>query len=297
MTRLTSADVQPLNGSLVSYDQYLLDATGHDLADLALMTAGLPAEEATRSALGALRLAVVPITSGLGLIGGFAQSVCAILDHLGCRTFVTTATDVAGLAAATRLKPAAIFLSDDADFMALDVARGTAVHNTPATALGFVAGLACMAGGLEGRKVLLLGCGPVGCAAAEELLQRGAKLVLYDHQADCSNLLRERLIPEYATRVEIAASFRDATAGVDLLFDATNRGDHIDAEVITKHTRIAAPGMPCGVTAAARRRLGHRLLHDPLQIGVATMAAQILAAQIPGDRRCEALRGKGGHHG
>jgi pyrrolysine biosynthesis protein PylD len=66
----------------------------------------------------------------------------------------------------------------------------------------------------------------------------------------------------------------------DLIFDATNTGGHIDVAMIGEETLVAAPGMPCGVTPAARRRLGKRLLHDPLQIGVATMAAQVLAAQI-----------------
>jgi pyrrolysine biosynthesis protein PylD len=65
----------------------------------------------------------------------------------------------------------------------------------------------------------------------------------------------------------------------DLIFDATNTGDHIDLERITKRTLVAAPGMPCGITAAARRALGNRLLHDPLHIGVATMASKILVAR------------------
>jgi pyrrolysine biosynthesis protein PylD len=284
VTRLTSADVQPLVGSLAPYDQDLLDITGHDLVDLALIAAGLPTDDATRSALGDLRLVVVPITSGLGLIGGFAQSVSAILDHLGCQSFVAQTTDVAGLAEASSQAPSAIFLSDDTDFMALDVVRGTSIHNTPATARGFVTGLACMASGLKRKKVLLMGCGPMGNAAAEDLLKNDAQIVLYDLAVTRSKRLGERLMKASKSQIEIAASFPEAAAGVDLIFDATNTADHIGADILTDRTRIAAPGMPCGVTAAARRRLGDRLLHDPLQIGVATMAAQVLATQILGDR-------------
>jgi len=40
---------------------------------------------------------------------------------------------------------------------------------------------------------------------------------------------------------------------------------------------VAAPGMPLGLTAAAAEKTGLRLLHDPLQIGVATMAVEALA--------------------
>ena len=36
----------------------------------------------------------------------------------------------------------------------------------------------------------------------------------------------------------------------------------------------AAPGVPCGVSERAKRRLGGRLIHDPLQIGVATMLVE-----------------------
>lgn len=290
MTRLTSADVQPLLGSLDAYDQQLKAVTGLDLAGLSLEAAGLPVDEVHRCGLAALHLAVVPITSGLGLIGGFARSVCAILDLLGCQAFVTNATDVAGLAEAIGQNPSALFMSDDNDFMALDPRLGTTIHNTPATARGFVTGMARMAGGLKGKKVLLLGCGPLGSAAAEDLLLHDAQVVLYDVAVTRCTRLRDGLMNTGNHPIEIAASFPEAAAGVDLIFDATNTADPIDADVIGKHTRIAAPGMPCGITTAARRRLGHRLLHDPLQIGVATMAAQILtsqilAAQLPAARR------------
>lgn len=297
MTRLSSADIQPLAGSLGAYDQDLLDITGHALVDLALLAAGLPTDDASRSALADLKLAVVPITSGLGLIGGFAQSVSAILDHLGCRSFVTHATDVAGLAEAWSQAPSAIFLSDDTDFMALDIVRWTSIHNTPATARGYVTGLGCMACGLKRKKVLLLGCGPLGSAAAADLLQRHAQVVLYDLAATRSTRLKERLMNTSNHHIDTATSFPEAAAGVDLIFDATNTADHIHADMLTDQTRIAAPGMPCGVTAAAQRRLGNRLLHDPLQIGVATMAAQVLATQILGDRPYKASRREGGHHG
>jgi pyrrolysine biosynthesis protein PylD len=71
----------------------------------------------------------------------------------------------------------------------------------------------------------------------------------------------------------------DSDVEADLIFDATNTGDHIHIDRITKSTLVAAPGMPCGITAAARRVLGNRLLHDPLHIGVATMVATIFAAR------------------
>ena len=280
MTRLTSADVRPLESSLVAHDQHLTAVTGLDLAGLALEAADLPADAAHRKGLADLEMAVVPITGGLGLIGGFARSVAAILNQIGCRSFVTLAADVAGIAEAVAQGPTALFMSDDRDFFALDPSHRTSVHNTPATAEGFVAGLAGMAGGLEGKQVLLLGCGPLGGQAAEALLDRGARLTLVDRIPERCVVLREGLMSRDAPQARIQVMGENPPRGAELIFDATNTGDHIDVEMIGKRTLVAAPGMPCGITAAARRTLGNRLLHDPLQIGVATMAAKIYAARV-----------------
>jgi 3-methylornithyl-N6-L-lysine dehydrogenase len=282
MTRLTRSDLRNLEGSLVAYDNYLRDTTGLDLAGLALNAAGLSADAATRGALADLRLGVIPISNGLGLIGGFAQSVAAVLNHLGCRSFVTEATDVAGIAEAVARRPAAIFMSDDHDFLAMDPRGGTIVHNTPATALGFVSALAQMADGLADRNVLLLGCGALGKAAAEALLERGARLLVADRNPERRAALSAHLLTRFkATSVSVTET-DESVAYAELIFDATNTGDHIDLDRITEHTLVAAPGMPCGITAAARRMLGNRLLHDPLQIGVAAMATQIFASRGAG---------------
>jgi pyrrolysine biosynthesis protein PylD len=39
-------------------------------------------------------------------------------------------------------------------------------------------------------------------------------------------------------------------------------------------TYISAPGMPTGLGAGALKKLSGRYLHDPLQIGVATMIVE-----------------------
>jgi pyrrolysine biosynthesis protein PylD len=279
MTRLTRTDLRNLEGSLAAYEHYLQDTTGFDLAGLALDAAGLSADTTTRRGLADLCLGVIPISYGLGLIGGFAQSVAAIIDHLGCQSFVTEKADVAGIAEAVARRPSAIFMSDDRDFLAMDPKGGTIIHNTTATAQGFVAGLACMAGGLTDKKVLLLGCGAVGRAAAEALIERGARLLLVDRIAGRRTALRTHLRTRFGTLSGIAMESDDSDVEADLIFDATNTGDHIHIDRITKSTLVAAPGMPCGITAAARRVLGNRLLHDPLHIGVATMVATIFAAR------------------
>jgi hypothetical protein len=39
---------------------------------------------------------------------------------------------------------------------------------------------------------------------------------------------------------------------------------------------VSSPGLPPGVTAAAARALGERLVHEPLALGVAAMAVEAL---------------------
>jgi pyrrolysine biosynthesis protein PylD len=55
----------------------------------------------------------------------------------------------------------------------------------------------------------------------------------------------------------------------------------IDAEHVRSDTFVSAPGIPLGLTAAAAEKLSNRLLHDLLEIGVATMAA----ADVKGHHR------------
>jgi pyrrolysine biosynthesis protein PylD len=56
-----------------------------------------------------------------------------------------------------------------------------------------------------------------------------------------------------------------------MIVDATPAAEIIDAEFISPQTFLTAPGMPLGLDRDALKKISDRLLHDPLQIGVATM--------------------------
>jgi pyrrolysine biosynthesis protein PylD len=61
-----------------------------------------------------------------------------------------------------------------------------------------------------------------------------------------------------------------------IFFDASPAADIIRSEHIQPQTLIAAPGIPLGCTTEAYGLVKDRLIHDPLQIGVATMLAEVV---------------------
>ena len=62
------------------------------------------------------------------------------------------------------------------------------------------------------------------------------------------------------------------------MLDATPTPGLIDAAWVGDDGIVCSPGLPPGVTAAAARALGERLVHEPLALGVAAMAVEALTA-------------------
>jgi pyrrolysine biosynthesis protein PylD len=154
--------------------------------------------------------------------------------------------------------------------------QGKTVDNSRATARGYVAGLDLMAGGLGGRAVLVLGCGPVGRWVVEALLMLKARVTVVDRVAEKAADLAAWARVGFHTTIRVAVDAEPVMSTLDLIVDATNAADLIDSPQVTAGTLVAAPGMPCGVTPRAREKLAGRILHDPLQIGVAAMACEAL---------------------
>ncbi len=269
MTRLTSRDIDALPSGLADYDRILKAATGRSLLGIGAAAAGWADEDAIGRLASTIRMAVVPIRSGQGIIRGFTGSVTAILAYLGFDAWVTRQTDVAGFAEAVDAGAHVIFAADDHRFVAVCLRHGRTVDNARATADGFVAGLDLMAGGLHGGRVLVLGCGRVGRWAVPALLKRGARVCVADRIPARAAHLAARHSGE---TIAVAADVDNALDTHDLIIEATDAADVIRARHIRAATRISAPGMPCGVSPNAMEQLGGRLLHDPLQIGVAAMA-------------------------
>jgi pyrrolysine biosynthesis protein PylD len=270
MTRLCADDMIQIARDLDLYDRGLRAKTGVSLKELACCAAGIDEREFTRRAA-ADGAAVVPITGGRGIITGFTEAVQRILAHIGLDAEKTVEADAAGLAQAYAQGRSLIFLADDKRFLAINTRDRTVADNAEATGAAFAWGLNLMAGRLEGKSVLVLGCGRVGLSAAKTVLGMGAKVFLYDHDAAVLEQGARQLEPSGAATLEY--HLEPALGRHRLLIDATPAASLIDEESVRSDTYISAPGVPLGVTALAAEKLSNRLLHDQLEIGVASMAA------------------------
>lgn len=273
MTRLTERDIHHIAQHLDEYEAHLKRITGSSLRQIACRGAGVD-EARLVDLMDRVRFAAVPVSGGLGVIGGFCDTVAAIVSHLGFETFVTEGCDVAGIAEGIEGGADILMFADDNRFVAICPARKQVVDNTRATAHGFVAGLELMNGGVAGESVLVLGCGPLGVAATKALIYRGANVVLCDIEQERALAALGEVGEVDPVRVRVDDASHTAIEDYGLIFDATNAGAFIEPTDLTPRTLVAAPGMPCALTTEAMTKHGDRVLHDALEIGTATMAVQ-----------------------
>jgi pyrrolysine biosynthesis protein PylD len=281
MTRLTTDDITLISDELQAYDDELIGKTGCTLAGIACHAAHITEADILKIAAD-IRVSIVPITFGQGIIPGFCETVANIVSHIGLRAQVTQQADVAGLAEAFKNKSEILMLADDDRFVAIGIKNGIVVDNAIATAKGFIAGLELMAGGLKQKKVLVLGCGQVGRAATQALVQQGSIVSVYDINSECSLYLANEIKEISNTQINIIEELDQALRDRQFIVDATPAADIIQGSQISEHTYITAPGVPLGLDKEAQAKISDRLLHDPLQIGVATMVTCTLKSHITG---------------
>jgi pyrrolysine biosynthesis protein PylD len=83
--------------------------------------------------------------------------------------------------------------------------------------------------------------------------------------------LAEVISQTFNTKIQIVKTLDSALARHKFIIDASPAPDIIQAHHITADTYVSAPGIPCGLNVEAKTKISNRLLHDPLQLGVATM--------------------------
>ena len=273
MTRLTADQIKTIPARLESYDAELIVKTGCSLKQLAAAAAAVDLSQCQPENY---RVAVIPVTAGLGTIEGFSEAVCAITGHLGFRASITGSSDAGGLAEAFESGADILILADDNVYAAVNPASKRVARNEEATARGYTAALGQMAGGLRGREVLLIGAGSVGQKAAEALLEAGAKLIVFDLDKTKEEGLAAAMGSKFNSAVASGLTLDQTLERFPLIFDASPGREFIGAEKVSEKTLAAAPGLPLGFTPAALKVIGPRLIHDPLQIGTAVMLFQAL---------------------
>jgi pyrrolysine biosynthesis protein PylD len=267
MTRLTSEHVKNIPANLLNYEQELMNKTEHSL--LGIAKHALNIRNDVTSVLSKTTAAVIPITAGKGKILGFTDAVLGILTHIGINAYITKKTDVGGFAEAISEQADILFAADDNLFVAVNIRTHKISDNSICTGKAYVAALDLAVKGIKRKTVLVLGYGPVGQAATNELLDRRANVVLYDiDEVKIGHAKRK-----FKDRIHIVHSIKEGMWYSNLIFDATPVPNIISEDMITETTIIAAPGIPLGLTNDALKKISqNNLIHDSLELGVATMA-------------------------
>ncbi|MDW7675402.1 MAG: 3-methylornithyl-N6-L-lysine dehydrogenase PylD [Bacillota bacterium] len=271
MTRLTEKDIKGLTYELKLYDADLYRKTGMTLLQIACTAAGLSIDYFLQQSA-SKKVAVVPITVGQGIIGSFASSIQGVTNYLGFETFVTEETDVTGIAKGVINGADILFMADDNKFIAVNLEKKLIIDNGKATGRGFVAAMQGLANGLKNKEVLVIGAGQVGSEAISYLLSIGAKVAFLDSDPMKTKALIEQY-PDKLSSLKIESNLNQALLNYKYIVDACPLAAFMTQDNLHPEAKVAAPGVPLGLTADLYSTYQHNVIHDPLQIGVATMLA------------------------
>lgn len=280
MTRLTEADITPISNSLVQYNKHLQMATGgHGLLEIGCCCWGVTPED-IRQRIGGYTVQVIPSSAGLGIISNFSESVAAILRFLGFSSSVAREPDVSGLAQTLTSQTNAMFMADDHAFISYDLDTRKLVDNTIATGRMFATALSLMSTPkrFTNEKTLVIGCGPVGHAAAKQIVVLGGSVTLFDTNRERCRQVKDQLTTncELDTkdcgRIGIGENLTEALNTHRNILDATPDAKLIQDAQVSQDIRIALPGVPPGISEEALSRLAHHAIHDKLELGVTGMA-------------------------
>lgn len=262
MTRLTTEWIRNMERELPEWAAKLEKQTHMTPMSIASV-GGEVSQGRINSASWRVKVAVVPVTQGEGIIETFCEQVAAIVRFAGFEAFVTEHTDVWGVYEAAEKGAGIVFVADDMYFLAINAAKNIVAENSDATARGFVAALEGAAGGIRDKEVLVLGGGRVGKAALAFLKCRGAEGVVYDTD---SEVMKLRASEGWKT-----IKSADMIKNYPLIVDCTPEGNWITPAMLHPETIFASPGVPLSLTPEAQEMLGDRIIHDLLQVGVLTM--------------------------
>lgn len=278
MTRLKTEWISDIEKNASLWNHRLKEMCGMNFIEVAAEASGrrLSELELLRKKT---KVAVVPITVGLGVISTFTQSVAATPKAMGFETFITENSDVDGFYEAYKKGADIVYVADDERYLAINLNKRKIGDNNEATAAGYVTVLKGLLAkkenftlGIENllreRKVLLLGYGIVGKLAADRLSEEGAEVTVFERS------------PVEEKRAE-AKGFavlkdKDKIKEYSLILDATCEGDWITANMLKEDLRMSTPGVPFSLDEEAIKVFEDRVIHDYLEIGTAVMLAMAL---------------------
>ncbi len=272
MTRLTNEDVRTISDDLQKLEDFLMEKTGRKIKNIACEAVGMWEHAINPEAF---NVAVVPVTSGLGVISRFSESVRDICIWLGFNAYVTKTTDVQGFSEAIDNKADMILMADDNQFIAYNTEEMRQADNSSCTAKGYISALNAAAGTILGKKVLVVGAGRVGSKACQFLMAKGSKAVVCDIDKEKAKKVAEEFRCEYADDIE------EAIRNADYIINASPA--HIDSANIKEGAIISSPGVPHTFDEEAYKKA--TIIHDPLVIGAATMIMQSGYYSYKGCRR------------
>lgn len=266
MTRLCGKDLAGQADGWEAYAARLRRNVGCGLDELCARALDLP-PDAVRRSLAAVRVGVVPVSSGEGCIPGFAELLAATARALGSAAVVLP-PDEEGFAQARAGACDILLWADDDTYLAEHVRSGAYAENGWATGRGFAAALCGMAERYAcERRALVLGAGPVGMSAAAWLAGHGFAVTLCDTvqgraQACAAQIPQCRgIMPAELDGLSPFACLLDA-APTDVCFPVRH---------LAPGACISAPCVPCPWEGCAPQP--ERFWHDPLQLGTAVMLA------------------------
>lgn len=269
MTRLREDDICHISHRMQVYNQELIKKVGGGLDIIAAHAAETDLAVIEKNRVKEV-VGIVPITTGDGIIGGFSKTIESIFSFLGVKCFVTEQTDVAGMAEAATKGATMLFIADDITCSLIHMRTGSVADNSVCTGKGFAAALMMKIGDLKGKSITVLGAGPVGTGAVNALVAHGADVVVYD-------ILPEKTAQfKHHPHVKIADSLDSALRQSKIYFEATTTAHTITAEYVNDDVTIAAPGVPLGVDEVSVEKYEDNIIHDVLEIGVASMLFTIL---------------------
>lgn len=274
MTCLSTNDVAGIPHMWDEFDRRMALMLNTDLISLAARSAGRSVT-LVRDSLAGRKLAVVPVSTGGGVIPGFVESLASIGWRLGMNAAVMNYPDGDGFKQAEDLGADFIISADDNRFVARECLHGRLADNNPATSSIFVSALELLCGGdIADKDVVVLGMGVIGRGAAVRLVELGAYPLVYDPDKRRASAAMSEL--NDGEMLINSGELQKALKRTNIIFDATPTSEALSVDLWPANPIVSAPGVPLSwpmewMYPGAKGRLWH----DVLQSGTAAMLARL----------------------